>query len=290
MGAKGSSPFESARKAGSGENPLGVASTKVQFPPRRSWRDGGSMGEYLEVNGVRTYFETRGKGEPVLLLHGGGCTVESLYPQAVELAKRYTVVLPERRWHGRSACVGNELTYEIMTADTIAFMDSLKVRKAHLIGHSDGANIAAMVAIERPELVRKLVWISGNFSPDWLSAEGRAQLSRLTTEGLRELFPSLVDTYYKVAPNADERFPVLLEMLKRLWTSDWRIPTASLRQISAPTLVMSADRDMVPLAHTLELFQYIPKAQLCVIPNADHALVMKRPEAVNPAILRFLEP
>ncbi|MGA8710813.1 MAG: alpha/beta fold hydrolase [Thermoplasmata archaeon] len=248
------------------------------------------MGEYLDVNGVRTYFETRGKGEPVLLLHGGGGTVESLYAQADELSKFYSVVLPERRWHGRSACVGTELTYEIMTADTIALLDALKARKAHLIGHSDGANVAAMIALKRPELVRKLVMISGNFNSDYMSAEGRASLGRLTVIGLREIFPAVVDMYYKVVPNADERFPILLEMLKKLWTSDWRISSEDLGRIGARTLVMSADRDMIPLAHTLELFRSIPPAQLCVIPNANHLLVMESPEAVNRAILCFLEP
>jgi len=248
------------------------------------------MGEYLEVNGVRTYFETRGSGEPAVLLHGGAGTTESLYAQALELAKKYAVIVPERRWHGRSACVGGELTYENMTADTIAFMDALKVRKAHLLGHSDGANIAAMVAIQRPDLVRKLVWISGNFNNDYLSEEARIWLRGWTPDDARRLFPAAVDQYYKVAPDAEARFPVLLKLLGKLYASDWRIPTEDLGRIVAPTLVMSADRDAVPLTHTLELFRSIPKAQLCVIPNANHLLVMERPEAVNPVILRFLEP
>jgi pimeloyl-ACP methyl ester carboxylesterase len=198
------------------------------------------MGEYLEVNGLKTFFERRGSGEPVLLLHGGGCTIETLYAQAEELARLFDVVLPERRWHGRTASMGTDLTYEIMTTDTVAFMDKLGIRNAHLIGHSDGANIAALITLQRPDLVRKLVMISGNFNTDYMSAEKKTSF-KLTPEDIHKWAPSVFDLYYKVTPNASVQYPVLLEMLKKLYTSDWRIPTASLGRIAVPTLIVSAD-------------------------------------------------
>jgi pimeloyl-ACP methyl ester carboxylesterase len=205
------------------------------------------------------------------------------------MAAHYSIVIPERRWHGRTACVGTELTYELMASDTEAFMDALGIRNAHLIGQSDGADVAALVALQRPELVRKLVMIGGNFNTDYLTPAARTWLRGLTPAVAREVFPSVVDLYYKVVPDADVRFPILIEMLAKLYSSDWRIPTASLGRIAAPTLVISGDHDSIPLAHTLELFQSIPKAQLYVIPDADHESVRKKPELVNSAIMRFLQ-
>ncbi|MGC2288768.1 MAG: alpha/beta hydrolase [Thermoplasmata archaeon] len=246
------------------------------------------MGEYLDANGLRTYFERRGSGDPVLLLHGGGGTAESLTALADILAEHYEVLIPERRWHARTACVGKELTYEVMAEDTIAFMDRLGVTDAHLIGQSDGANVALLTAVQRPDHVRKLVLMGGNFNTDYLSSESRAWLKGLSPEIARQVFPSVVDLYFNVTPDAEARFPVLLQMLGNLYASDWRIPTMSLEGVATKTLVMAGDRDSVPIAHTLELFRSIPNAQLCVVPEADHEFARKKPELIGPIIVRFL--
>lgn len=246
------------------------------------------MGEYLDVNGLKTYFERRGTGDPVLLLHGGASTCEWLAPLAKGLEASYSLVQPERRWHGRTACVGTELTYEIMTADTITFMDTLDITTAHLIGQSDGANIAAMIAIQRPDLVRKVVMMGGNFNTDYLTAETKRGLLGVTPEQARKAFPETVRLYFEVQPDAEARFPVLLAMLMKTYASDWRIPVESLTRIAAPTLVICGDRDSVPLTHTQELFRAIPKAQLCVVPNASHSFAREKPELVSSVIHDFL--
>ncbi len=246
------------------------------------------MGEYVEASGLRTYLERRGAGEPLLLLHGGGGTAESLSALASALAERYEVVIPERRWHGRTACVGSELTYEIMAADTVALMDVLGITSASLVGQSDGANVALLTAAQRPDLVRRLVTIGGNFNTDYLNPDSRAWLRGLNPEIARQAFSSVVELYFKVTPDADARFPALLRMLGGLYASDWRIPIETLSKIKAQTMVVAGDRDSIPLSHTLELFRSIPKAQLWIIPNADHEVARKHPDVVGPGILRFL--
>src|SRR5690242_10739366 len=110
-------------------------------------------GHYVETNGVRTYYEVTGTGEPLLFLHGGMCPAETLDAQVAGLAPHFQVFVPERYGHGRTADIDAPLTYETQAEHTIAFMDALGIESAHLAGWSDGALAALLVALRRPGLV-----------------------------------------------------------------------------------------------------------------------------------------
>jgi len=242
-------------------------------------------GAYVDAGGVNTYYESHGEGEPLLLLHGGLCTIETFFGQTPELAKHFRVILPERRGHGRTADVDGPITYDAMAADTIAFMEALGIDSAHLVGYSDGAIVGMLVAMRRPDLVRKLVSISGNFDCDGLTEEGRAFFE---TSQAETFIPMLVDLYRKASPDGPEHWPVVFEKMRRMFLSEPKISTAQMGSIKAPTLVMAADRDLMTLEHTLALFRAIPNAQLCVVPGATHALLFEKAAAVNAAVLGFL--
>src|SRR3954469_18349966 len=97
-----------------------------------------SVGAYVDAAGTRTYYEMNGSGAPLVLLHGGFCTVETLDGLVPALTEHYTVYAPERRGHGRTADVDGPITYTAMAADTIAFLDAVGVAGAQLVGWSDG--------------------------------------------------------------------------------------------------------------------------------------------------------
>jgi len=118
-----------------------------------------SNGDYITVDGVRTYYESTGTGEPLLLLHGGLMTAESWDPQVPALAQRYRVYVLEQFGHGRTPDIDGPLTYEAMAQHTTAFLDALGISSAHLCGWSDGALVALLAALRRPSLVRKIVHI-----------------------------------------------------------------------------------------------------------------------------------
>lgn len=242
-------------------------------------------GDYVDANGVRTYYEVHGEGEPLLLMHGGLCTIETFFGQTPELAKHCRVILPERRGHGRTADVEGPITYELMAADTIAFMEALGVESAHLVGYSDGANVGMLVAMSRPELVRKLVSISGNFDCAGYTEEGRAYVETMQPE---TFVPMLSDLYKKTSPDGPEHWPVVFEKVRRMFLNEPKIAPAELAAIKVPTLVMAADRDMFTLEHTLALFRAVPNAKLCVLPGTTHALPFEKPAAVNAAVMEFL--
>lgn len=242
-------------------------------------------GTYLDAGGVHTYYEVTGQGEPLILLHGGFATIETWGAQTAALADRYRVYLPERRGHGRTPDVPGPTGYEIMARDTIAFMDALGIRSAHLVGWSDGANIGLEVALLRPDLVRKLVFMSAVANIDGFTEAMQAQTATLAPDALP---PMLRDAYDALSPDGPDHFETVFEKLAAVWTSEPRHDLVDLAGVMAPTLVILGDDDVVAIEHAAAVARAIPDAQLAVVPGTDHVLLFEKPDLVNRMILGFL--
>ena len=187
-------------------------------------------GGYVDAGGVRTYYAVEGEGEPLILLHGGACTIETFDGQTPALASKYRVYLPERRGHGRTPDVEGPITYENMAQDTIAFIEALAIPSAHLVGWSDGALVGLLVALRRPELVRKLVLIGQAVNLEGARPEAVALMERFTPEFFP---PMLVQMYAAVSPDGPDHFAVVFDKLVPLWRTD---PGIALRNRAKITL------------------------------------------------------
>jgi pimeloyl-ACP methyl ester carboxylesterase len=254
--------------------------------------DAAPAGDYLDAGGVHTYYEVAGQGEPLLLLHGGFSTIESWGAQIPALAERYRVYLPERRGHGRTPDVDGPTGFDIMARDTIAFMEALEISSAHLVGWSDGGNVGLEIALVRPDLVRKLVIIGAGDDFDVMQPEGpkytaelRAQAQHLTPDALP---PMLREAYEQLSPDGADHFPVVFDKLIAAWRSGPKHALGDLARISAPTLVMVGDDDVLTADHAAAIQRTIPDAQLAVVPGTDHLLHFEKPDLVNRIILDFL--
>jgi len=207
---------------------------------------------YILANGVSIYYEEHGAGEPLLLLHGGGATIETSFAaQIPEMAQRYRVIAPERRGQGHTADVDGPITYDLMTRDTAAFMEALGLESAHIAGWSDGGIVGLLLATTRPDLVRKLVAIGANFDASGLTD---AFIGWMRDRMSADTFPARDrEAYARASPDGPEHFAVVLDKVKRMWLSEPAIPIEDLRTIAAPTLVLVGDGDMIEMEHTLEL-------------------------------------
>jgi pimeloyl-ACP methyl ester carboxylesterase len=243
---------------------------------------------YLPIGNSRVYYEASGAGEPLLLLHGGFGTVEDFASQTPELAKHFRVVAFERPGHGHTADNAEPFSFETMAAYTVDVIEALKLGATNLVGWSDGAIIALLVAISRPDLVKRLISVSGLFDTEAQSPEDLNWIRSLTPESFRKNMTALVKRYDKISPDGPAHFPVVFEKTKRLWLNEPNIAKEELAKISAPTMVMAGDRDAIPIEHTLEMFRSIKRAQLCIIPGTTHFLMSQKPDIVNRAILDFL--
>jgi pimeloyl-ACP methyl ester carboxylesterase len=238
---------------------------------------------HVDADGVHSYYEEHGSGDPLLLLHGGLIDGDSFAQQTPAFAEHYRVIVPDRRGHGRTPDVEGPISYDLMADDTIAAMDALGTGPAHLVGWSDGGNVGLLVAIKRPDLVRGLVTIGSNFSADGLTNEAAATFKPDTPTSAVPVMHEM----WKVNAVDPDRFDAVLEKMQGCWF-DYAIPPADLARIVAPALVMVGDDDIPKFEHTIELFEAIPDAQLAVIPGASHLAPIEKPELVNQLVLDFL--
>ncbi|GGT15869.1 alpha/beta fold hydrolase [Streptomyces chromofuscus] len=244
------------------------------------------MGDYGKLPGLETWYETEGTGEPLLLLHGGFCTNETWGAQRAVLAAEYRLFLPERRGHGHTPDVEGPLSYQDMADDTVAFVDTVVGAPAHVVGWSDGGIVALPAALARPDLVRKVVVIGANFRPSPESWAAPAMLDDVTPDSPDlALFRELYDA---VAPDGAGHWPVVAARTVDMWRTEPTLTAEELGRVSAPTLVLVGDDDLVTLEHTIALYRAIPDAQLAVVPGTSHLAPLEKPGQVNRLILDHL--
>ncbi|MEV4188528.1 alpha/beta hydrolase [Streptosporangium canum] len=241
--------------------------------------DGDTMADYADVNGARMWYDERGEGEPLVLLHGGFSDSRDFDGNLGALAGRFRLLLPERRGHGHTADVPGPITAEVMAQDTIAFLDKVADGPVRLVGYSAGAIVALRVAVRRPDLLDRLVLISGAF-------DAQGMIIRPSAGG--ELPPSLVAAYAEVSPDGADHLPVVVAKIVRAVAEERGLAPAELRAVTCPALVMTADDDIVTLEHTLELYRGLPDAELAVIPGASHLLLHEKPELCTGLVADFL--
>lgn len=243
------------------------------------------MGEYVDIGGVHTWYETSGDGEPLVLLHGGLEANGSWAAQIPALAEYFRVVAPERRGHGHTPDLEGPLSYEIMAGDMIGFIEAAIGESAHLVGWSDGGIIGLLIAGDRPDLVRKLVVIGANFDVSGY-VPGFGQVLDLPSDSPQ--FAPFRGDYEAASPDGPEHWPVVFSKTMSMWKKEPHISVDELRRISARTLVVAGDDDICTLEHTVALYDAIPNAELAVVPGTSHLAPMERPDLVNSLILDFL--
>lgn len=234
----------------------------------------------IELGGVDTWYEERGEGEPLVLLHPGGADARAWGPSIGPLAERFRVLTPERRGHGRTPDVEGPINYELMVDDTIAFVERVVGGPAHLVGHSAGANVALLMALRRPDLARRVVLASCVFHRDgWIAAAIDPDL---------EPHPALARGYAELSPDGADHFAVVVAKLRRMDYEEPTLAAADLAALTCRTLVMLGDDDEVVLEHAIAMYRALPDAELAIVPGTSHGLLHEKPELCNRLLLDFL--
>ncbi|HVG97129.1 MAG TPA: alpha/beta hydrolase, partial [Chloroflexota bacterium] len=239
------------------------------------------MTGYVQLGDVRTYYAADGAGEPLVLLHPGLADGRVFEANLSGLAARFRVYRPDRRGHGRTADVPGPISYAGMAADTIAFVERVVGGPVFLLGHSDGAVVALLTALERPDLVRRLVFGAGVFRHDgW--APG-------ATDTDAETLAFFADYRRAVVPDGPDRFPAVVAKLDRMHREEPALTPADLAGYPGPVLVMAGDGDdEIPMEHTLALRAGLPDARLAVIPGTGHGFLGDKPDLCNRIVVEFL--
>ena len=237
--------------------------------------DNPAAGKYISIHGIKMYCEIYGSGKPLLMIHGNGGSIKSFQKNIPYFAARYQVIVADSRAQGKSVDDGDALTFEMMADDEAALLDALHVQSAYVIGFSDGGIDALLLAMRHPEKVIKLAASGANISPD---SSGYA--------------PSLFEKEKK-RYEADKDKPRKTEKEKNDWKLfllEWNEPhiaLADLHSIRCPSLIICGDHDIIPVEHTVQIFQNIPQAALWVVPNSGHATLIEHADDFNRTVDDF---
>ncbi|MFD5177264.1 alpha/beta fold hydrolase [Nocardia sp. NPDC058379] len=262
-----------------------------------------SPGAYAEVNGLRMYYERHGvatEQPPLVLLHGALSGIGTDFAELIpELSKTREVIAIEQQAHGRTADIDRPLRTPQMADDTVALLGQLGIRRIDLLGYSMGAGVALDITLRHPELVRKQILLSGGL--------GAEAMHPGLMEGMDELKPehlhgSTFHTDYLANAPRPEDFP---QLVARVIDHDVNgMPSVSpdaARTITAPTLTVIGDSDIVRPEHAVEMFRLfgggimgdtpagLPNAQLAILPGTSHITAPHRPELLLPMIPAFLD-
>jgi 3-oxoadipate enol-lactonase len=255
---------------------------------------------FIDLNGVRHHYVSKGEGPPVVLVHALGGTLHSWYGVMENLAQHHHVVALDLRGHGRSGAAGGKVTIGTYADDVVALIGALELPAVTLVGHSMGTLVAQHLAATQPEVVDNLILVGGIswFEPPLRKAyEQRADT--VEADGL----DAVVDEWLPgaLAPRTHAKLPQLTGLLREVFLRNdpsgyakacravANAPKIARDQIGQPTLLLVGDHDRsTPIAMSEELHADIPVSRVRVIPAAAHWAVLEQPDFIASAILEFL--
>lgn len=222
---------------------------------------------------IKHHHIEQGEGFPLILLHGNGEDLSYFEHQMEPFAKHFRVIAIDTRGHGQTPRGNAPFTIRQFAEDLLGFMDQQSIEKAHILGFSDGGNIAMVFAMAHPERVEKLILDGAN-----LDAAGVKRSIQIPIEiGYR-----IAKIFAGKSPEAKENAELL-----GLMVNDPNVKPEELAKIQCPTLVIAGSKDMIKEEHTRLIAQSIPGAEMAILPG-NHFVANKNPDAFNEAVLRFL--
>ena len=238
-----------------------------------------AVGKQIELNGAKIYYEEYGKGEPLLLIHGNGESIKSMVNQIEYFKTKFRVIIADNRGHGKSELKTDSLTYKQIANDLDGLADHLQLDSLSIIGWRDGAILALLMGINNKVKIKRIAAMAGNLRPDSTAVNSWAPNQVRKNELEIKKFIAKGDT------SRDwnlilQRFGLLLNQPN--------ISHEGLKKIKEAVLIIAGDRDIIKNEHSVEMFNNIPKSQLCIIPGATHSAPQMIPEIFNEIVNRFL--
>jgi len=238
-----------------------------------------AVGKYADIRGFKMYFETYGKGEPLLIIHGNGGSINNFMYQIPYFAKNYQVIIADSRAQGKSIDPTDSLSYEMMTDDLNALLDKLNLKSCYVIGWSDGGINGLLLAMRHPDKVKKLAVTGANLWPDTTAVDPfvynwAMNANKMAADSLKKM----------KTPSAEMKNQL---KLLHLLSYEPHIKVEDLKKISCPVLVIGGDHDVIQPKHTMLIAQSIPQSYLWIIPNSGHSTPIFKKDQFNQVVGDF---
>ena len=251
---------------------------------------------YASVNGLEMYYEIHGKGKPLVLIHGGGSTIQTTFGKILPmLAEKYKVIAVELQAHGHTRDREVPETFEQDADDVAALLNYLKIPKADIMGFSNGGNTTMQIAIRHSEIADKLVIISAFYKREGMI---KGFFEGMKDANLGNMPSHLKEAYLAIEKNDSTGLQRMFDRDKNrmLQFKDWK--DEDLMSIKVPSLIILGDKDVVTTEHAVVMSQKIPKSQLLILPGTHGSFIgeglsakdtSKIPELTVKVIEEFLD-
>ncbi len=254
-----------------------VASVQAQSPfDTTIYGKNETVGKFVKLRGFDMYYETYGSGEPLLIIHGNGGSINNFVFQIPYFAKSYRVILADSRSQGKSIDNADSLSYEMMADDLNGLLELLHLDSCNVIGWSDGGINGLLLAIRHPDKVKKLAVTGANLVPDTTAVDPFVyKWARAFSDSLKNM--------QQTPKIKNER------KLFHLLAYEPHITTGQLATIKCPVLVIGGDHDVLLPKHTLLIASSIPKSYLWILPNSGHSTPVNYKDQFNQVVSDFFK-
>lgn len=258
---------------------FGIAQPEMNFTFDTPYGSNTSVGKYTLINGARIYYEEYGEGEPLLLIHGNGGSIQDMGNQIDYFKSKYRVIIADNRGHGKSELKTDSLTYVQIAKDWEGLVAHLKLDSLNVIGWSDGGIVSLLMGINQRTKLKKIVAMGANLRPD------STAVYPFAVKFLKQIRPG-IDA--KIKENDTSQDWNLQKQHLGLLGDQPTIATSDLSKITAKALIMAGDKDIIREEHTVEIYQHIKQAQLCIFPGETHFIPASNPVLFNAIVDTFL--
>ncbi len=248
---------------------------------------GSNNGQYVSIFKKKIYYEEYGKGTPLILLEGGMKSIKDFSLCIPELSKHYRVIAPDDPGQGRSEML-DTMTYDLLAEYVSKLIDILKLDSAYVIGWSDGGIAALILSVKRPDKIKKVLVSGANYTKN-----GYVSSDSTKKDTIELLAPG-----YQIPPEdqkwADGYFVANKNQWRKIindrmvmWYQDSLFSRKLFSDLKIPVMIVSGDRDIIKLEHSIEMYRLIKKGQLCILPNTTHNVFDERPDLINKIAINF---
>ncbi|MCD8399024.1 alpha/beta fold hydrolase [Tenacibaculum finnmarkense] len=236
-------------------------------------------GEFVKINGTKIYYETYGKGEPLLIIHSCGTDIKAMEYQIDYFKAHYRVITADSRGQGKSKLKTKKLTYDLMAEDWEELAKHLKLDSVNILGWSDGGIIGLKMGIRNKIKIKKIVTMGVNLRLD------PTAVNKWAIQQVVDMHSQTIKMLKKGDTSKDWEKELQLD---RLLLNQPNISHADLKKVTAEVLVTIGDRDIIKNEHAVEIFNNLPKAQLCIMPGANHGIPRNNATFFNEIAFKFL--
>jgi pimeloyl-ACP methyl ester carboxylesterase len=260
---------------------LALWKTLPEVPPMLKADESG-LAPVGDINLYYAIFNKEGN-DPVILLHGGMISSDYWGFEVPLLSKTHKVIIVDSRGHGRSTMSNLPLSFSLMASDILQLMDYLKIKKASIVGWSDGGIIGLVLAIQNPERINKLFTFGANYNLSGYKSEP-------PDTAMAALFMARVQANYRKLSPTPDNFAGLRKALGKMYSAEPDLKPAEIKTIKAPTVIAFGQYEQfIKRDHFQNLAQLIPGAKIVMLPNVSHGGPLQDPTHFHRAVMMLLD-